>query len=124
MHEMSIAVSLVEQLERLIEQHAATRVVEVEVECGVMQQVVPEALQLAFVAATAETAADGAVLRIIERKIVAQCRACGTRFDAEIDDYLCRQCGAADADVLAGRDIVLKTVVLETADGPDARIHR
>ncbi len=121
MHEMSIAVSLVEQLERLIEQHAAVRVVEVEVECGVMRQIVPEALQMAFAAATTDTAAHGATLRISAREIVALCRACGTRFDARIDDYLCPRCGTADVDVLAGRDIVLRTVVFETADGLEAR---
>jgi hydrogenase nickel incorporation protein HypA/HybF len=118
---MSIAMNLVEQLERLIEQHAATCVVEVEVECGVLQQVVPEALELAFAAATADTPACGAKLLIIEREIAARCRGCGTRFDARIDEYRCPRCGAADADVLAGRDIVLKSVVLEAVAGPDSR---
>ena len=116
MHEMSIALSLVEQLQRLAEQHHATSISELEVQCGVMRQVVPEALELAFTAAAMETIAAGATLKIIEEPLVVRCRQCGTEFAAEIDDYACSGCKLADVEILAGRDIVLKSVTCETED--------
>lgn len=113
MHELSIASAMMDQLLRIAGEQRARRITEVEVVCGVMQQVVPEALELAFEALSADTPAAGATLRIVEEPLEVVCRLCGTRFEAEIDDYLCRRCNAADVEIVAGRDIVLKTVVCE-----------
>jgi len=114
MHEMSIALALVEQLQRIAAEQRAVRIVEVEVRCGVLRQVVPEALQLAFSAASADTPAAGAVLRISEEDLVAKCRPCGTQFAARMDDYRCPTCRQADVELVGGQDIVLKSVVCDT----------
>jgi hydrogenase nickel incorporation protein HypA/HybF len=114
MHEMSIAIALVEQLQRIAVEQRAARIVEIELECGVMRQVVPEALQLAFQAASADTAAAGAQLRISAQHVVAKCRECGTRFAPSLDDYRCPDCGQACVEVVSGQDILLKSVVCET----------
>jgi hydrogenase nickel incorporation protein HypA/HybF len=111
---MGIATSLMEQLERIAAAERAVRIVEVEVVCGVMQQVVPEALQLAFEAVTAGTLAEGAALAIKEEAMAARCRVCGRTYAPRIDDYLCPECGQADAELTAGQDIILKSVVCET----------
>ena len=116
MHEMSIASALMEQLLRIAEEQRAARIAEVEVHCGVMQQIVPESLRFAFEALSAGTPAAGATLRIVEEGLVAQCRSCGERFEAAIGNYLCPKCQVADVEIVAGRDIVLRTVVCETED--------
>lgn len=116
MHEMSIAVALVEQLQRLAAEQRAVRIVDVEVQCGILRQVVPGALRLAFEAASADTPAAGATLKIVEEGLAALCRGCGERFEAAIDDYRCPRCRLADVELVAGQDIVLKTVVCETED--------
>jgi hydrogenase nickel incorporation protein HypA/HybF len=113
MHEFSIATALMEQLQRLADERHATRIVEVELRCGVMQQVVAESLQMAFAAVSAETLAAGAQLNVVEEKLTARCRSCGGTFEAAIDNYLCPQCKTADVEVIAGRDIVLQSVVCE-----------
>lgn len=113
MHEFSIATALMEQLQQIADQRHATRIVEVEVHCGVMQQVVAESLQLAFAAVSAETLAAGARLRIVEERLAARCRSCGDSFEAAIDNYLCPRCRTADVEITAGRDIVLQSVVCE-----------
>lgn len=114
MHEMSIATSLMDQLERLAEEQAVVRITEVEVVCGVMQQIVPEALQLAFEAVSADTVAAGAVLTIVEEGLVARCQSCGRQYEPAIDDFRCPACGTANPELLAGRDIVLRSVGCET----------
>lgn len=116
MHEMTIATALVDQLVSIAHAHRATRITAVEVHCGVLRQVVPEALELAFLAASEGTPAAGAVLTIVEQPIVARCRACRQSFQAAIDNYLCPSCCTADVDVLQGQDVVLQSVTLETPD--------
>lgn len=116
MHEMSIATSLIEHVLAAVADHEVVRIEEVEVEVGVLQQVVPEALQMAFEAVTAGTLAEGATLRIREVPVEAECRACGQRFAAALDQYQCPQCAEADVRILAGKDIVLRNVVCQTQE--------
>ncbi|UCD28436.1 MAG: hydrogenase maturation nickel metallochaperone HypA [Planctomycetota bacterium] len=114
MHEMSIAVQIVDQVVELAGQNNATRIDEVVVEIGLMQLVVPEALEMAFSVATESTLAEGARLKIVEQEIEAVCRDCDHRYKPRIDCYLCPQCGQANARIVAGNDIILKSVVCET----------
>jgi hydrogenase nickel incorporation protein HypA/HybF len=113
MHEFSLAAALVEQLQRIADERHVRRIVEVEVHCGVMQQVVSESLAMAFEAVSADTPAAGARLKIVVEELVVRCRACGSSFAAAIDNYLCPQCQTADVEVIAGRDVVLQSVVCE-----------
>jgi hydrogenase nickel incorporation protein HypA/HybF len=117
MHEMSIAASLLDRVLDVAGQNNACRVDELTVEVGVLQQVVPEALRMAFAAVTEGTIAQGATLNLVECPASAECRCCGERFDAAIDDYACPRCRQADVRIVAGRDIVLKTVVCQTPSG-------
>lgn len=116
MHELSIAANLMDQLTRIAREQGAARIVEVEVRCGVMQQVVAEALATAFDVLSAETPAAGAQLRIVEVELAGACRQCGRRYEPRIDDFVCPDCGAADVALTAGDDIVLQSVVCEVED--------
>lgn len=114
MHEMTIATSLLEHVLEIANRQRADRIEEIEVEVGVLQQVVPESLELAFAAVAAGTVAEGATLRLVAVPVEASCRHCRKRFRGNLDDYLCPHCRQADVDILAGRDIILKTVVCRT----------
>ena len=116
MHEMSIAASLVDHVLEIGREQRARRIEVVEVEVGVLRQVVPGALQVAFAALTVDTVAEGAVLQLTETKAVAQCRSCQVRYDVAIDCYLCPRCHQADVQVLSGNDIVLKSVVCQSPE--------
>lgn len=113
MHEMSIAVSLLDQLQRIATDNQVARIVKLEVRCGALQQVVPDALTAAFAAAAEGTAADGAELRIVEVPLAGRCRACGAEYAPQIDDFRCPTCHAADVELTAGEDIVLQSVICE-----------
>jgi hydrogenase nickel incorporation protein HypA/HybF len=115
---MSIAMGLMESLLDVATEQRARRILEVEIICGVMQQVVPDALQLAFEAVTQNTIAQGARLKIVEEAISVRCRACGQQYAAAIDNYRCPLCSQADAEIVAGRDIVLRSVTCETDSQP------
>ncbi len=116
MHEMSIAIEIVRQAERIAREHQATRVDEIEVEVGVMQQVVHEALHLAFEAAVEQTWLQDAKLRITEEPLAAVCGGCQKTFAPRIDCFVCPHCGQANARITAGDQILLKSMVCQTPE--------
>jgi len=120
MHEMSIAVQLVDQVVELARRHQATRVEEIEVAAGVMRQVVPEALEFAFSFASEGTLAAGARLHVVEEELLAVCNDCGCKFVPRIDNFLCVRCERANVRLIAGNDIILKSVVCEAPEGVSA----
>jgi len=117
MHEMAIAMQLVDQVVAVAEAHRVRSVEEVVVEAGAMRQIVPDALELAFSVVAEGTVAQGAQLRLIEVKSVARCRKCECEFAPELDNYVCPECGQADTRIVAGNDIILKTVTGSEDDG-------
>ena len=117
MHEMSIAVALMEQLEALAAEHAVERVEALTVRAGVLRQIVPEAFEAAFEAVAQGTCAEGARLVLEVVPPVARCRQCGLRFQPQLDSFLCARCRQADVELLEGNDIVLTSVVCEQQEG-------
>ncbi len=114
MHEMSIAVQIIDHAVQVAGQNNATRIDEVEVQVGVMRQVVPEALEFAFSVAAEGTLAEWARLRLIEEKATAVCNACRHTFVPDVEwSFLCPQCQRADARIVAGNDIILKSLVCQ-----------
>ena len=117
MHEMPIAAAIVEQAIEAVSPHRATRINVVEVEIGRMRQVVPEALEVAFAAVSDGTIAQGARLKIAQIEMEAVCRRCDHRFRPEIGLYLCPNCEQADVRIVAGNDMILKSIIAETPEG-------
>ncbi len=114
MHEMSIATGILDTVLAVAAEHGAVRVEEVALEVGVMRLVVPEALAAAFEAVVAGTVVEGATLTQTEVPLQARCVPCGQAFNPTVDDFLCPACGQADVDILAGNDIILKSVVCQS----------
>ncbi|MFC1805551.1 hydrogenase maturation nickel metallochaperone HypA [Planctomycetota bacterium] len=117
MHEMSIAVALMQQLEAVAAEHGVERIEAVTVRAGVFHQLVPEALALAFQAVAEGTRAEGATLSLEVAPALAECRQCGLRFEPELDRFLCERCGEADVELVEGNDIVLTSVTCDDPDG-------
>ncbi len=123
MHEMSIAVDIIDSVLDAVSEHEPSCVEEVEVQIGVMRQVVPEALEMAFRAASEGTVVEGARLIVKEERVVAVCRQCDCLYLPEDEIYACPECGQADARIVAGNDMVLRSVVCQTEeDTADAEV--
>jgi hydrogenase nickel incorporation protein HypA/HybF len=105
-HELSIAESIVDA----VLQRTGDRVVHVvRVRVGRLTAVVPDALEFCFELATADTPLAGATLEILETDAMVHCRSCGQ--DVVVADLvpLC-QCGSADVEVIAGRELQVSSV--------------
>jgi len=117
MHEMSIATGLLQSVLDAAGAHGGGRVEEIELELGAMRLVVPEALEMAWSVVSQGTPAADARLVMKEVPIQAKCRRCGSVFSPEIGEFLCRQCGQADVEILQGDEILLKSIVCQTGKG-------
>ena len=106
MHELSIAESVVDAvLERTGDRHVAT----VRLQVGRLSGVVPDALMFCFELATAGTALEDADLQIQEPTGRAHCRECNMDFALNDLILLC-ECGSADVEVVAGRELSVSSV--------------
>jgi hydrogenase nickel incorporation protein HypA/HybF len=110
MHEVMIAQQLMERVLECVRSNRLSSVQEIEVEVGVMQAVVPDALQTAFEVVAENTVLQGTVLRILEAPVQAQCRGCGETYSPTPQDFACPQCHQADLKLVGGNDILLKAV--------------
>lgn len=117
MHEMSIALQILDQAIQSASAKNVTRIDEIELEIGQMQQVVFEALELAFQCIAEGTIAEGAKLNMTEREMTAICRVCGHEYQPSIEVFTCPPCGSANAEIVTGKDIILQSMVCQTEDG-------
>jgi hydrogenase nickel incorporation protein HypA/HybF len=106
MHELAIAESLVEAVQA---RTGRQTVRSVRLQVGRLSGVVPDALMFAFELAAQGTPLEGARLLIDEPAGRLHCRTC--QADQGRDDLilLC-ECGSADVEVTAGRELALLSV--------------
>ena len=110
MHEMSVAVALIEQVVGLAEYHRASRVEKIDLRVGEMRHVIPDAMECALRAASQGTVAEGAVLNLTVEPIGVQCGTCDCSYQPRGFNFSCPRCGAADARIVSGNDIVLQSL--------------
>ena len=106
MHELAIAESVVEAI---LERTEGRKVTTVRLTVGRLSGVVPDALEFCFDLATSGTTLEGAALQIVEPNGQAHCRACDRDF-AMNDLILLCECGSADVEVVAGRELSVTSV--------------
>jgi hydrogenase nickel incorporation protein HypA/HybF len=116
MHELSIAQALIEQLEDIAVEKKASRILGVKLYVGMLSGVDHEALHMAFPFAAEGTVADGAGIKIIDIEPQAMCGSCGKESLPEFPFMVCGHCGSQDLTVTAGRELIIKSVELETKD--------
>jgi hydrogenase nickel incorporation protein HypA/HybF len=109
-HEASFAISLLDQVLEQARLNSLCRVTELRVDLGVQLLVVPDALRAAFSAAGQDTLARDAKLITREVPIRARCRSCAAEYPAAVDEYRCPNCGLADAELIAGNEMVLMSL--------------
>lgn len=114
MHEMSIAMSLLDGVLDAARDAGAIRVERVELEVGALQLIVSEALETAWEVVREGTAAERAELSVREIPVVAECRFCGHRFEPDVMySFQCPGCNQANVKIVGGDEIILKSVICE-----------
>ncbi|SDM82201.1 hydrogenase maturation nickel metallochaperone HypA [Allokutzneria albata] len=117
MHELSITQSIVEAI---VERMGGTRISAVRLEIGKLSGVLVDSVRFCFDLVAEGTTVQGARLVIDEPAGGARCRDCTEEFDVEDPIVLCPACGSADAEVLSGRELRIKSVEVSSACAPPA----
>lgn len=106
MHEMSIAVAMVEQVTEATGTDGSCTVSAVRLRLGELAGVVPDSLHFCFSLACAGTALDGAELLVEHVPGRARCAPCGAEWATGMPPQLCcPQCEGGTAELLAGREL-------------------
>jgi hydrogenase nickel incorporation protein HypA/HybF len=115
MHELSIAMSIVEMAEEESERHGNARVHAVHLKLGPLSGVVKAALESAFGLACESTILEGSQLVVEEVPIVGYCPRClAERTLTSMQWFACPECASPITDVIRGRE--LEVVALEIAE--------
>ncbi len=114
MHELSIAMSVVEMAEEESERRGGVRVTAVHLKLGLLAGVVKEALLASYEMACDGTVLQGSHLVIEEVPVVAYCPTCqAPRTLDSIQRFACPECKGLVGEVIEGRE--LQVVALEMA---------
>ncbi len=109
MHEMTIAVNIVDIAVQTAQAANAKKINKITVEVGALSGVVPESLEFCFGEACKGTMAEQAELELIRIPASAHCTSCGFTFETDQFLNICPKCGR---EVLAsgGQELQVKRI--------------
>ena len=108
MHELSVALSLLDEVAAVAEREGATRVASVRLRLGRMSGIARDALLFSWELARMQTVASDAALLVDDVAVAVWCRTCeGERAVREHEGLACAECGAIALQIVRGREIEL-----------------
>ncbi|MGI9236219.1 MAG: hydrogenase maturation nickel metallochaperone HypA [Woeseiaceae bacterium] len=118
MHELSVCLSLMQQVENIVREHNAIRVTRIVLDVGPLSGVESELLHNAYPIAAAGTPAEKAELVIETAAVVVRCSQCDSESTVRPNKLLCGACGDFRTRVIAGDELTLLRVELDHEIGP------
>ncbi len=113
MHELSVCLSLLREVERIARENKAGRVTRISVTVGPLSGVEPDLLRNAYPLAVAGTLAEDAEFQIDVSDIVVKCSQCGAESPAKPNRLLCGECGDYRTNLVSGDEMVLRSLELD-----------
>jgi hydrogenase nickel incorporation protein HypA/HybF len=113
MHELSIAMNIVELAVEEAGKANSSVITQVDVEIGSLAGVEKEALLFAWDSARLETPAKNAALIIHSIPAEAECLECGKAFPIEHFFAQCPHCGSFRYDIKKGRELRIRSLLVE-----------
>jgi hydrogenase nickel incorporation protein HypA/HybF len=108
MHELSIALSIVDRVLEETQQRGDVRVETIYLRIGALSGVDTEALRFAFRVACEGTQLADSQLEVAEVPVSLQCPNCGSEKQAvSIQQLCCCDCGTPGAQIVHGRELEL-----------------
>ena len=119
MHELSIAMKVIDEVAVQVAGAGGGRVLAITLGIGRLSCVQEGALRLSFELASAGTELSGARLEIIDVPVRIWCPACGAEQELPgVQSLACPECGRLSGDIRAGRELDLESIELEPLPPP------
>jgi hydrogenase nickel incorporation protein HypA/HybF len=113
MHELSIAIGIVEIAEKTLQQNSLGKVVAVHIAIGELTCVDESALRFALEPASKGTAMEGAEIIIHRQTALATCVSCGEDFEPVGFVAQCPSCQGFETKIIKGRELYVKSIEAE-----------
>jgi len=111
MHEMSVALAVVDQVETAARSRGARGVSSIRLEMGELAGIVADSLHFCFGLACAGTVVEGAELITHTVPGTARCEPCARVWEVAMPPLLlCPGCGAAATELVSGRELRIREV--------------
>lgn len=120
MHELSVCLALLEEVQRVAAENDASEVTRIVVTIGPLSGVEPDLLRNAYPLAVTGTIAEKAELEIEPADIVVRCSECGAESAATPNRLLCGECGDYKTNLVSGDEMILARVELSAGAGEDS----
>ena len=120
MHELSVCLALLEEVQRVAAENDASEVTRIVVTIGPLSGVEPDLLRNAYPLAVTGTIAEKAELEIEPADIIVRCSECGAESAATPNRLLCGECGDYKTNLVSGDEMILARVELSAGAGEDS----
>ena len=118
MHELSVCLSMLQQVEQIARERDAAKVIKITLCIGPLSGVEPELLRHAYPLAAAGSIAEDAELIMESAEIVVRCSQCDSETRVPPNKLLCGSCGDYRTRVVSGDELTLLRVALDGAARP------
>ncbi|MDX5417674.1 MAG: hydrogenase maturation nickel metallochaperone HypA [Hymenobacteraceae bacterium] len=112
MHELSIALSIVETAEQEVQKAGGNTVEEIVLEIGELAGVEQEALEYAWQEAVRQTILEKATCSIEQKAGRAKCLNCEQEFSLKFIYDICPCCNDLKKELLQGKEIRIKSITI------------
>lgn len=113
MHEMSVCLALLREVQTVAAEHQAQRVYCIQVQIGPLAGVEPDLLAQAFPLACAGSIADHARLILQPAPVRVRCLRCQAESETTVQALSCAHCGHTHTQLLSGDELLLTGVELD-----------
>jgi len=113
MHEMSIALSIVEAVDVKARVEGAGKISCIDLLIGKLAGIEPESLKFCFSAAAKGTLAEDALLAIDEPEGIGECGECCTRFPVTFYYAECPKCRSLRIKIVSGEEFLIQSITIE-----------
>ena len=113
MHELSIAVNIVDIVEESALRENAKKITDITIDVGTQSGVVLEALSMAMESAIKDTMLESAKIIINVVEAEARCLECGTLYAPDDLFTPCPKCNSLQIEMVKGKDLKVRSLSIE-----------
>ena len=118
MHEMGIVESFVKMAGEYAIKNNASKVLKVVLQVGEISGIVPRYLNEFYPYVVEGTVLEGSELVIETVEASVFCTGCATTYNPTKTDFKCPNCGSEQCDVIDGKGLFVKQIVIAEASAP------
>ncbi len=113
MHEMGIALNILDIVKQIMISHEASKLNSICLAVGRFTAVVPHSLSFCLEIITKNTPFEGFNLEIEQVPLIGRCIDCGNEFAVCEYRFVCTSCGSNSIETVSGRELFIKEIEIE-----------